>query len=194
MPVTAISGIRLRSCERFNVKIKLLLFGVLFTLGIVLVSSSYAEEPLIPPSISKIWPAGMKRGSTATFTIDGRNLSEASGVIFDTAGISGKVTQITDVSEKITGPRAGVDTSAQVPLGKKQTARLEVTVAKNAVPGIHRFRVRTPLGTTNTIAFAIGTLPEVQENKKMPQNSAARSQRVELPATLIGTIAAPGDI
>ena len=84
-----------------------------------------AEEPTIPPSVASISPAGMERGSTATFTIEGRNLSGATEVIFDAPGVSGKVTQIVDVPEKIMGPRAGVDTGAQVPLGKKQTATLD---------------------------------------------------------------------
>ena len=55
--------------------------------------------------------------------------------------------------EKITGPQAGEDLDAQVPLGKKQTAKLEVTVAKDAPPGIHRFRVKTPQGTSNMVVY-----------------------------------------
>jgi len=152
-----------------------------------------AEEPMIPPSVASISPAGLERGSTASFTIEGRNLSGATEVIFDAPGISGKVTQIADVPEQIKAPRAGEDLGAQVPLGKKQTATLEVTVAKDALPGIHRFRVKTPLGTTNTVAFAIGMLPEVKQRERMPLDSAAAAQLVDLPATLVGKIAAPGE-
>jgi hypothetical protein len=65
-----------------------------------------AQAPMIPPTIAKISPAGMERGETAAFTIDGRSLSGATEVIFDTPGLSGKVTAITDIPEKITGPRA----------------------------------------------------------------------------------------
>jgi len=162
-------------------------------LGLWLALPSFADEPMIPPSVDSIYPAGMERGSTAEFTINGRNLSGATEVIFDGPGITGKVTGIADVPEKITGPRAGEDLGAQVPLGKKQTATLQVTVAQDAWPGIHRFRVKTPLGTTNTIAFAIGTLPEVKRHAKMPLDSGTPAQMVELPATLIGTIASPGD-
>jgi hypothetical protein len=148
---------------------------------------------MIPPSVASISPAGMERGSTANFTIEGRNLSDATEVIFDAPGMSGKVTRIVDVPEQITGPRAGEDLEAQVPLGKKQTATLEVTVANDASPGIHRFRVKTPLGTTNTMAFAIGMLPEVKQRERMPFDSPAPAQLVDLPATLIGKIAAPGE-
>ena len=152
-----------------------------------------ADEPIIPPSISKVWPAGMERGTTATFTLDGRNLSGARAVIFDAPGISGKVTDITDVPEKITGPRAGVDLGAQVPLGKKQTATLNVTAAKDVEPGIHQFRIQTPLGTSNTAVLDIGSLPETAESPESAKSSTAEPQEVELPTTLVGTVATPGD-
>ncbi|HEV2494219.1 MAG TPA: hypothetical protein VG204_14225 [Terriglobia bacterium] len=149
-----------------------------------------ADEPIIPPTISKVWPVGIERGTTATFTVDGRNLSSAKAVIFDSAGITAKVTEITDVPEKISGPRAGVDLGAQVPLGKKQTAQMEVTVAKDVAPGIHRFRIQTPLGTSGMAVLDIGALPEVNAEKS--KDSPAPAQWVELPSTLVGTVAAPG--
>jgi len=150
-------------------------------------------SPIIPPSISRISPAGTERGKTATFTLEGRNLSGATGVLFDAPGMSGKVTQITDVPEKIAASRAGEDLGAQVPLGKKQTATLELTIAKDASPGIHRLRIKTPLGTTNTAAFDVGTLPEVKALAKASMDSPAAPAMVALPATLIGNIATPGD-
>ena len=95
--------------------------------------------------------------------------------------------------EKITGPRAGVDLEAQVPRGKKANGQMEVTVAKDVEPGIHRFRIQTPLGTSNMAVIAIDSLPEIDASKKSSEGSAAHPQRVELPATLVGTIAVPGD-
>src|ERR1700678_1373842 len=102
------------------------------TLGRVFALPLRADEPIIPPSISKIQPAGMQRGSTVTFTMEGRNLTDASEVIFDASGMTGKVIGITDVAEQITGPRAGEDLEAQVARGKKQTAQVEIMVAKDA--------------------------------------------------------------
>ena len=107
--------------------------------------------------------------------------------------MTAKIAGITVVPEKISGPRAGVDTAAQVARGKKETAQLEITVAKDVEPGIHRFRIQTPLGTSNMAVIAIGSLPEINASKKSSEGSAAQPQRVELPATLVGTIAAPGD-
>ncbi len=174
-------------------KTRMLSFAISFALGTAFVLPLRAEGPIIPPSISKIWPAGMERGNTATFTIDGRNLTDAREVIFDAPGISGKLIGITDVPEKITRPRAGEDLGAQVPLGKKQTARLEVTVAKDASPGIHRFRVQTPLGTTNMVVLDIGSLPEVAASEATTMGSAAQPRQVKLPATFVGTITSPGE-
>lgn len=162
-------------------------------LGFASSISAQVEGPLIPPSIAKISPAGMKRGSTATFTLEGRSLSEATAVIFDAPGLSGKVTAITDVPEKITGPRAGEDLGAQVPLGKKQTATVEITVSPDAAPGIHRFRIKTPIGTSNIAVLAIGTLPEINQREHRTMGFGAPEQSVSLPATLIGTIASRGE-
>jgi hypothetical protein len=143
------------------------------------------DGPIIPPTISKIAPAGIERGRTAMFTIEGRSLADAKAVLFDTPGMSAKISGITVVPEKITGPRAGVDTAAQVARGTKAKAQLEITVAKNVEPGIHRFRIQTPLGTSNMGVIAVGSLPEISASQK--------TQHVELPATLVGTIAKPGD-
>jgi hypothetical protein len=161
----------------------------IFVTGLLLALAVRADEPIIPPTIAKVWPAGMQRGRTVTFTIDGRSLEGAKNVIFDAAGITAKISGITEVPEKITGPRAGVDLVAQVARGKKATARLEVTVAKDVEPGIHRFRIQTPLGTSNMAVIAIGSLPEIQTHKA----SGTEAQRVELPATLVGTIDTPGE-
>jgi hypothetical protein len=166
---------------------------VLSLLGVALRVPLGAVEPIIPPTVAKISPAGMERGNTATFTIEGRSLSDATAVIFDAPGLSGKVTEITDVLEKIAPPRAGEDLGAQVPLGKKQTAKLEITVVKDALPGIHQFRIKTPLGTSNLAAIAVGTLPEIKKREETAMDSGTPPQIVQLPATLLGTIATNGE-
>ncbi len=177
-------------------KNKAVLAAIVLMLGGLARPPLRADEPIIPPTISKVWPVGMERGTTATFTLDGRNLAETRAVIFDAPGITGRVTEATDVPEKITGPRAGVDLGAQVPLGKKQTAKLEVTVAKDVAPGIHKFRIQTPLGTSDMAALDVGALPEIAENQKPASSemtAGAAAQAVTLPATIVGAIQMPGD-
>jgi len=165
--------------------------GVAFAFALPIVA--IASEPIIPPSVSYISPVGMQSGTTARFEIQGRNLAGTTEVIFDAPGLSGKLTDIADVPEKITGPKAGEDLEAQVPLGKKQKANLEVTAAKDALPGIHRFRVKTPLGTSNMMALAVGLLPEVTKREKSQLEAGAAPQSFNLPSTLIGSIDGPGD-
>ena len=164
----------------------------LFVFGLALYAG--AEAPMIPPSIAGIYPAGVERGETVTFNIDGRSLSGANEVIFDAPGLSGKVTGITDIPEKITGPRAGEDLAAQVPLGKKQSATIEISATKDASPGIHRFRLKTPLGTSNLAAIAVGTLREIRKLEQASPDMAAHPQTVELPATLVGTLSTTGEM
>ena len=170
-------------------KRKILLCVSLIALTTPAVLPLRAEEPIIPPSLSKIWPVGMERGSTATFTLDGRNLSGAKAVIFDAPGITAKISQITDLPEEKASGK--FSTSAAVPLAKKQSALLEITVAKDVPPDVYRFRVQTPLGTTNMVPVAIGSLPEVKKNEN--SGNTAVPQPVALPATMVGTITAPGD-
>jgi hypothetical protein len=108
-------------------------------------------------------------------------------VIFDRP--SPRVTQITDLPEEAASGK--FSTEAAVPLAKKQSALLEITVAKDVPPGVYRFRVQTPLGTTNMVPLAIGSLPEMKKSEK--SGNTVLSQPVVLPATMVGTIAAPGD-
>jgi hypothetical protein len=138
------------------VKIRILHCVSLFALAIPVLPLR-ADEPIIPPSLSKVWPVGMERGTTATFTLDGRNLSGAKAVIFDAPGITAKITQITDLPEEAASKK--FSTAAAVPLAKKQSALIEITVAKDVPPDVYRFRVQTPLGTSNMVPLAIKSSP-----------------------------------
>jgi hypothetical protein len=166
-------------------KMKLLHCVSLLMVALPSVLPLRAEDPVIPPSLAKIWPVGMERGGTATFTLEGRNLSGATAVIFDGPGITAKVSQIADLPLEAADHK--FSTAAAVPLAKKQSASLEITVAKEVTPALYHFRVQTPLGTTNMLPLDIGSLPEVKKSDK------TGAQPAVLPATLVGTIAAPGD-
>src|SRR3984957_19382769 len=166
-------------------KMKLLHCVSLLMVALPSVLPLRAEDPVIPPSLAKIWPVGMERGGTATFTLEGRNLSGATAVIFDGPGITAKVSQIADLPVEAADHK--FSTAAAVPLAKKQSASLEITVAKDVTPALYHFRVQTPLGTTNMLPLDIGSLPEVKKSDKTGPQPAV------LPATLVGTIAAPGD-
>jgi hypothetical protein len=174
-------------------KVSILL--TLLALGVNLAASLRADDRVIPPSVAKVWPVGMQRGTTATFTLDGRNLSDVKTIIFDSPGISAKVTQLADAEEeKRILPPGLVETEAPVPRGKKQTATIEITAAKDVAPGLHWFRIRTPLGTSNVMPFDVGSFPEVGSKAKAWGRAEMQPEPAVLPATLVGTIAVPGEI
>lgn len=154
--------------------------------------SLHAQMPTIPPTVTRVSPPGLRRGTTAVLTLEGRSLVGAQAVLFDAPGLTGKFLDVKDLPEEAKRPRPGVDTSAAVPLGVKQEARLEVTVAPDAESGLHRFRVQTPLGTSNDAVVDVGSLPEIRE--KEPNNGAGESQPIEFPATLVGTLGWAGDV
>ncbi len=148
-----------------------------------------AEGPAIPPTIMRVTPPGVKRGSTVILIVEGRSLTGAQRVFFDASGLVGKVVSVSDLAEEA---KVKVSTAAPVPLGPRQEAKLELTVAPDAEVGLHHFRVQTPLGTSNLAMLDVGALPEIQETE--PNDSLADSQRVELPATLVGSLGWPGDV
>lgn len=156
----------------------------------LLASPVGGNGPLIPPTISKVWPVGMEQGKTVSFTIEGRSLTGARKVLFDAPGLQAKVQEIIQQQEEIKGPRAGLDTAAAVPQGTKTEARIEVTASKGAKPGLHWFRIETPLGTSNTGVIDVSALPEVQQEK--PADGSV--QWVQFPATLVGVVSSPGEV
>jgi hypothetical protein len=159
------------------------------------------DEPVIPPTLSRIWPVGMERGTTRTFTVEGRNLEDTIVVLFDSPGLSAKVLNVNELP----GATVSMDKfAAAVPLGHQYSATIEVTAAKDVEAGVHWLRFDTPRGTSNTAVLDVGSLPEV-EAKPASGNPASDSpyrdsriasepQEVTLPATLVGTIAKPGEV
>jgi hypothetical protein len=188
-------GLRMTGHGRLFMRRQIISALILLSLGAVFSAPLRGDDRVIPPSVAKIWPVGVQRGTTATFTLDGRNLSDIRTVIFDSQSISAKVGQINEAEEeKKVLPPGLVETKAPVTLGKRQTATIEVTVAPSVAPGLHWFRVRTPLGTSNLMPFDIGSFPEVYANEKAWGHAEMQPEPTTLPATLVGTIAVPGQI
>ena len=72
-------------------KTKVAIVITLLAAGVAFALSLRADERVIPPEINKVWPVGMQRGTAATVTLTGRNLSDIEAVIFDAPGITTKV-------------------------------------------------------------------------------------------------------
>jgi len=71
--------------------------------------------------------------------------------------------------------------------------RIDVSIARNAPPGVRELRVYTPGGLSNPVYFEVGTLPEVLEEEPNDDHMAPKLQQVSLPTMINGQIL-PGDI
>lgn len=133
-----------------------------------LAAPACAQGPtLVPATLRNISPNGVRRGQPATFTFDGLNISRAEAVDFDDPAITGTV-------------KAGANANQ---------AMVTAEVGDGARIGIHRAFLRTPLGTTGSVTFAVGGWPEVKEQAA----GSAPEKPVGLPATFVGTIARAGE-
>ncbi len=67
------------------------LFGVVLLIFGYAWQARAADAPTIPPSVAYINPHGVKRGSTAVFTVEGRNIAGTHWVLFDVPHLTAKV-------------------------------------------------------------------------------------------------------
>jgi hypothetical protein len=154
-----------------------------------IINSSFAQ--IRPPTLSTVTPYGGRRGTTATFIIEGTNLGEATQLLFDDSAISTRILKNEDLGlDK--AMRAPGSTAALIEdRASKNRLTIETTISPAARLGRHSFRIRTPLGTTNLGSIFVGAQPE--EMEKEPNNSSATAQKTTLPVTLTGTIDSASD-
>jgi hypothetical protein len=120
-----------------------------------------------PPS-----PRGAMRGSRVRMQLGGNGVDQAHAVVFTEPGITATVVK----PDKPTPSSLAVD----------------LDIAADARPGLHRFGVQTPLGVPGFQSFAVTAFPEAAGAE--PDDDAVRAPVVALPATLVGTIDKPGDV
>lgn len=133
-------------------------------------------EPPTPPkpelvrnaTLAAPQPRGAARGDKLRVTLNGNGIGRADLVRFPEPGI----------------------TATLVPPEKPNpnTIQVDLKIADNARVGVHRFLVRTPLGTPAAQRFAVSPFTEITH-----KDSDAEPPAVALPATLVGTIDKPGD-
>src|SRR5262245_17952824 len=142
------------------------------------------------PSLESASVTGAQRGTTVTMEVNGLNLGGVSEVLFNKPGFTGKVLAFAErLREK---PKAIPLTTVIVDKATLNRVTLEITVAPSVEPGIYRFRLKTAMGTTNTLPFAVTPFPETAE-RGMNQ-SFETAQQVSLPATITGNISRRGEI
>ncbi len=152
-----------------------------------------ASAQTAPPTLQSVEPKGAQRGRQATLTLTGTNIDGISKLIFSEPGFTAKIAGIKEVPMAKKVVRKGVVvTSAPIEdKARRYKATVLVTVSPAVAQGVHFFRVQTPLGVSNLLPFAVGSLPEVLEQE--PDSSAA-PQKISFPATIVGALNEPGDV
>ena len=146
-----------------------------------------------PPTLQKLTPTGAQRGTQVTVTIVGTNIGETTRLIFSEPGISSRITAIKEVPvQKMVVPKGVVRTDAPIDdKARKFELTATVTIAADVPHGVHGFRLHTPLGVSNQLRFAVSALPETQEQEP---TDPGKPQEVRLPAALVGSLGAAGDV
>jgi hypothetical protein len=132
------------------------------------------------PRIETVYPGAVTRGETAEILLRGRyNLKQASRVLFDGEGITATILDWSQL--EIAKPAQN-----KLPEFPPETLRIKVTVADDAMPGIHTFRILTK-GSLSAIAHLLVTeSPSVNESE--PNDSASEAQTIQIPQTVNGLL------
>ncbi|HEY3129256.1 MAG TPA: hypothetical protein VGL91_07345 [Acidobacteriota bacterium] len=146
-----------------------------------------------PPTLQSVEPSGAQRGRQVTLTLTGTNIDGISKLIFSEPGFTAKISDIKQVPmPKKVIPKGVVVTSAPIEdKAKRYKATILLSVSPAVPQGVHFFRVQTPLGVSNLLPFAIGSLPEILEHEP---DSSETPQKILLPATIVGSLNEAGDV
>jgi WD40 repeat protein len=130
-----------------------------------------------PASLAAISPRGGRRGTTVRLVLDGKNLNNATALVFSGSPTAGSIA-VKLISDDETAKNAN-------------RARADVTIPADAPAGVVRVAVHTPQGNTAELPFAVTAFPEVAEAGQNESQGAAQS--VVVPTTIIGSIDRAGD-
>src|SRR5918995_766428 len=168
-------------------------FRVALTIAFVLGGASPLWAQTAPPTLQKVSPTGGQRGAQVTVTIQGTNIGDATRVIFSEPGLSARITAVEEMPvEKMVVPKGVVRTDAPIDdKARKFALTAVVTIAKQVPHGIHGFRLHTPLGVSNQLRFAVSSLAETKEQEP---NDPGTPQGITLPAAVVGSLRAAGDV
>ncbi len=164
--------------------------------------ASRADKRNQPPTITDVAPSGVVRGKTATIQIDGSRLEGVTAILFSDPAVTGKIVGVKEVSqepERRTGQNSSVDLGDRP---AKNQVTVEISAAENAAPGVVRFRLVTPLGTSNNSVLAVSPYEEFTAPvppapatpgapPAPPLNPAI--QLVKMPVTVVGAVTRPGE-
>jgi len=164
-----------------------------FLWSICLVSYAPLLAQTTPPTVSFTSPAGMQRGTSGVFLIEGTGLAGASEIVFSEPGLSGKILEVGEVPQERLELETKVTVVAkpyfQDPV--KMQARVEIKAANWMATGTHLFRMITPRGSSTPGRLVVSTVPEGEEQE--PNDPLPSAQHLTLPTTVNGVVLAAGD-
>jgi hypothetical protein len=136
------------------------------------------SEPKPEPKLNSVYPATGRRGTSFDVVIRGSHLTGTRSAWFPETGV-----QI-----EIKGVEPDPESSGKEGKQKeeRQLLNARVSLAPDAEPGRHEFRIVTPLGVSNKLALNVSDEPVLDEPE------AARPLR-QFPVIVNGRIARPGD-
>jgi hypothetical protein len=144
------------------------------------VISAHAE----PPGVSHIFPAGGQRGTTVEFRVGGFYLHGHAGFEMTGGGVQAAPEVAAVEHFWIEGPMIlKPDSQQKEDYPKDHGGR--VIIAPDAAPGVRHWNCRTSQGSTPTMKFVVGDLPEVVEHEI---EGAPIPETVKLPVTINGRI------
>ncbi len=164
--------------------------GVLVLVWAMVSGGLFAKNPTVPPDVLRVAPVGAQRGSTVRVIVEGRNLAEVWRVLFSAPGMKAEVVNVDRLPKKEAVDDDGVVIPAVLYEAPSYRVTLKVSIASMVPPGVHSFRLLTPLGITERVSFAVGEWTEVKESSEM----SGKAAWAELPATLVGTLETPGEV
>ncbi len=133
------------------------------------------------PYIEYLYPAGSPAAQTLEIALGGKSLDGAREVWVSGEGVTGEVLNVKQPT------KAQIDEAKKRDEVASQTARLRLTVAPDATPGVRDLRIMADAGLSNRFRFEIGRLPEVLETE--PNDTPAQAQELpSLPITINGQI------
>lgn len=143
------------------------------------------------PYLTMVSPVGGTQGRTVSVTIEGVNLTGATGVIFDKPGLSGRIVLNAETARTEPGPSTDPTRRYEGDRAVRNRLQLEVTIDPRAAAGEYNLRLVTPLGTSSASPFIVGALPESIEREE--NDLPALAQSISLPTTVVGEMQAIGD-
>ncbi len=145
---------------------------------VILVFGGYGQviAQTAQPRIDSLHPHGGQRGKEVIVTFEGVNIGFGTRLIIEGSDIT---------VDKMTPKLAPV---------KNASSKLIVhlTILPNAVPGLRKVRVITPIGASDIGLFDVGQWSEIEE--KEPNNTKMEAQEIVFPATVIGKIDPAEDV